>query len=160
MAENDLIPPAQAAEQLGLAKSTLSRQIKAGLVRSHAGRVRLSEVVEDRARNVRHRTPPASDGASSSFARARADKEASLAQLRRIEVAVKDGRLVDAATVHRKVFELARGERDALLNWPSRVVALIAAEIGADQVKLAVVLEKHVREYLAERAEPHLRLAG
>jgi phage terminase Nu1 subunit (DNA packaging protein) len=77
-----------------------------------------------------------------------------------LKIEAQSGRLVDAATVHKKIFELARGERDALLNWPSRVVALIAAEIGADQVKLAVVLEKHVREYLAERAEPHLRLAG
>jgi hypothetical protein len=69
------------------------------------------------------------------------------------------------------VFRLAREERDAWVNWPARVAALIAAELSAscsetaggtvqvDQHMLHTVLERHVREHLAELAEvrPSLR---
>jgi hypothetical protein len=55
--------------------------------------------------------------------------------------------------VRRRVFELSRSDRDALMNWPARVAPLIAGEFGIDQVRLAVCLEAHVRQYLSERAE-------
>jgi hypothetical protein len=51
------------------------------------------------------------------------------------------------------VFELARRDRDALLNFPAQKSPMIAAEVGADQVKLTVVLEKYVRQFLSERAD-------
>lgn len=93
-----------------------------------------------------------------STAEAQRVKEIYLALLRKQEFEEADKQLVDAATVRRQVFEVARLERDAWLGWPSRVSALIAAEIGADQATLAIALEKHVREQLAGRAEPNLRV--
>jgi hypothetical protein len=161
---DQLIGIAEAARILGLNRSTLSRQIKLGLVRAHGGKVRLSELKLDRranldmSRRVRY-AAPRDDGSNSSFAAARAKKEMYLAQLRELEYAVKSGRLVDAEIVRRRVFELARSDRDALLNWPAQVAPLIAAEFGIDQVRLAVCLEAHVRRYLSERAErPRLDL--
>ena len=50
--DDPLISPAEAARVIGVNKSTLSRQIKAGAVRSHGGKVRLSEVLADRAANI------------------------------------------------------------------------------------------------------------
>jgi hypothetical protein len=50
--------------------------------------------------------------------------------------------------------ELARHERDALLNWPARIAPILAGAVGCDQIELAVCLEKHVRQYLSERADP------
>jgi hypothetical protein len=50
---DDLISLGAAAKVLGINKSTLSRQVRTGQVRSHGGKVRLSEVREDRAKNVR-----------------------------------------------------------------------------------------------------------
>lgn len=50
---DDLISIAAAAKAEGINKSTLSRQVKSGQVRSHGGKVRLSEVREDRAKNLR-----------------------------------------------------------------------------------------------------------
>lgn len=41
-----------AARAIGINKSTLSRQVKSGAIRSHDGKVRLSEVLEDRANNI------------------------------------------------------------------------------------------------------------
>lgn len=184
MADDKFISIAAAAKTIGLNKSTLSRQVKTGAIRSHGGKVRLSEVLEDRASNIdlaqsRRRPSGATDatagatpadattddpapilvdGALVSFAEAQRIKENYLAKLRGLEFDLKSKRLVDAEAVHRAVFELARAERDALVNWPARVAPLIAAELGVEQVTLAVALEKHVRQYLAERSEPVLRL--
>jgi hypothetical protein len=150
-----LLSLSQAARAIGVNKSTISRQIRDGQIRSQDGKVKLSELRVDRKNNLRHADP------EPTFARARAVKETYLAQLRRLEYQVKTGALIKTDLVQSRVFELARKERDALANWPSRVSPLIAAEIGCDQVALAVALEKHVREFLAERsADPIVRLAG
>jgi len=47
-----LISLGAAAKAVGINKSTLSRQVKSGAIRSHGGKVRLSEVLEDRANNI------------------------------------------------------------------------------------------------------------
>ena len=53
MSEADpLISISAAAKKIGVNKSTLSRQIADGSLRSHEGKVRLSEVLEDRANNI------------------------------------------------------------------------------------------------------------
>lgn len=198
--DDPLISIAECARNIGINKSTLSRQIKSGLIRSHDGAVRLSEVLEDRANNIdkaiwanrtKDKSPPAgaplhamtpdaealhatlddetdesdddeviTDDGAMPLGVAKALKETYLARLRRLEFQQKSGRLVDADAAKKAVFDLSRQDRDSWSNWPSRVSPLIAAELGVDQVKLAVVLEKHVREQLAERAQPTLRLAG
>jgi hypothetical protein len=199
--DDPLISIGKCAREIGLNKSTLSRQIKAGLIRSHDGSVRLSEVLEDRANNIDksiwanrskdksepspaplHATVPVAevlhatpddeeddapddaevivDGEAMPLGKAKALKETDLARLRRLEFEVKSGRLVDADAAKKAVFDLSRQDRDSWTNWPSRVSPLIAAELGVDQVKLAVVLEKYVRDHLAERAQPALRLAS
>lgn len=81
-----------------------------------------------------------------------AKKEGYQALLRKLEHEVKSARLVDAAAVSSKVFNLARVERDAWLNWPSRIAPLLAAEFGIDSVAFTVALEKRVREHLSDRA--------
>lgn len=48
----ELISIAEAARAIGVNRSTLQRQIKAGMIREHGGKVRLSEVLEDRASNI------------------------------------------------------------------------------------------------------------
>jgi hypothetical protein len=49
---DELISIAEAAKKVGVNKSTLSRQVNSGAVRSHNGKVRLAEVLEDRANNI------------------------------------------------------------------------------------------------------------
>jgi hypothetical protein len=69
------------------------------------------------------------------------------------------GELVDRARAVAQVFRLARDERDAWVNWPARVAAMIAAELEVDPHQVQTVLERHVRDHLAEFAEvrPNLR---
>jgi hypothetical protein len=52
MNDEALIGITEAARQIGISHSTLSRQVKLGQVRSHRGKVRLSEVLQDRANNI------------------------------------------------------------------------------------------------------------
>lgn len=75
------------------------------------------------------------------------------ARERDLRMQVARGKLVDAERVGKVAFDVARRARDAWMNWPSRVAPLIAASLGCDQVNLAVELENHVRQHLAEHAE-------
>jgi hypothetical protein len=182
---DDLLSVREAARAIGMSHSTLLRQIKAGKIRAHDGKVRLSEVLEDRANNIdasiwearRQLSGQAVhapddderedddcvvlvDDVALPIAKAKALKETYLARLRRLEFDEKSGRLVDAETVQKAVFELSRQDRDAWSNWPAQVSPLMAAELGIDQVALSVVLERYVREHLAERSRSApLRLA-
>jgi len=63
------------------------------------------------------------------------------------------GELVDRPRAMALVFRLAREERDSWINWPVRVAALMAAELGIDTHQMQRVLEDHVRSHLADLAE-------
>ena len=93
------------------------------------------------------------------FMQARTANEVLKAQERRVRLQRMKGELVDRAKAVAQVFKLARDERDAWVNWPARVAAIMAAELEVDTHKLHTVLERHVREHLAELAEirPSLR---
>ena len=101
----------------------------------------------------------AGPGQAMTFMQARTANEVLKAQERRVRVQRMKGELVDRAKAVAQVFRLARDERDAWVNWPARVAAMIAGELGVDAHKLHTVLERHVRDHLAELAEirPSLR---
>jgi hypothetical protein len=77
----------------------------------------------------------------------------------------KKGVLVDRARAETLVFRLARQERDTWVTWPTRVAALMAAQLSAEMEKvsgtpvtietaiLQRVLETHVREQLDALAD-------
>jgi hypothetical protein len=93
------------------------------------------------------------------YMQARTANEVLKAQERRLKLQQIKGELVDRAKAVAHVFRLARDERDAWINWPARAAAVIAAELQVDSHQLHTVLERQVREHLAELAEikPHLR---
>jgi hypothetical protein len=119
---------------------------------------------------LREHGEPVSAGGMT-FMQARTANEVLKAQERRLRLQQMKGELVDRAKAVAQVFRLAREERDAWVNWPARVTAMMAAELSAscsdaaggtvqvDQHKLHTVLERHVRDHLAELAEvrPSLR---
>jgi hypothetical protein len=143
-----------AAKAEGVSRQHLHRQIKVGLVRSHGGKVRLSEVREDRARNVdasranRRKGPRPIDP---SLMAAKLRKEQALAGLRELELRERASKLVDTRAVVHHANELINEFRDALGNWPASVAPTIASQIGADVDAFRIALEKHVRGFLAER---------
>jgi hypothetical protein len=107
---------------------------------------------------LREHGEPVSAGGMT-FMQARTANEVLKAQERRLRLQQMKGELVDRAKAVAQVFKLARDERDAWVNWPARVAAMIAAEIEVDPHQLHTVLERYVRDHLAELAEvrPSLR---
>jgi hypothetical protein len=119
---------------------------------------------------LREHGEPVSAGGMT-FMQARTANEVLKAQERRLRLQQMKGELIDRARAVAQIFMLAREERDAWVNWPARVAAMMAAELSAsssdaaggavevDQHSLHTVLERHVREHLAELAEirPSLR---
>jgi hypothetical protein len=107
---------------------------------------------------LREHGEPVSAGGMT-FMQARTANEVLKAQERRLRLQQMKGELVDRAKAVAQVFKLARDERDAWVNWPARVAAVIAADLEVDPHKLHTVLERHVLDHLAALAEvrPSLR---
>ncbi|MGH6919842.1 MAG: elements of external origin [Geminicoccaceae bacterium] len=127
------------------------------------GRHRAMKPVPDTAvgavrETLREHGEPVSAGGMT-FMQARTANEVLKAQERRLRLQQMKGELVDRAKAVAQVFRLARDERDAWVNWPARVAAMIAADLEVDPHHLHTVLERHVRDHLAELAEvrPSLR---
>jgi hypothetical protein len=80
------------------------------------------------------------------------------AQTAKVRLQKMKGELVDRASATTMVFDLARRERDAWLNWPSRVAANMAAELGVDTHLTEQVLDKYLRRHLADMAEIEIAL--
>ncbi|MDK9720401.1 MAG: elements of external origin [Rhodospirillales bacterium] len=106
-------------------------------------------------------TPPPSPAASAdpppppgmSFAQARTAHEIAKAQRARIQVQRLKSEMVERASAMNLVFKLARQERDAWINWPARVAALMAAQMGVEVSVVQKILETQVRAHLDELSE-------
>jgi hypothetical protein len=82
------------------------------------------------------------------FVQARTANEVLKAQERRVRLQRMKAELVDRAKAVAQVFKLAREERDAWVNWPARVAAMMASELEVDTHELHTALERHVRDHL------------
>jgi len=100
----------------------------------------------------------AGDGGEVSFVKARMANEVLKAQTARVRLQKMKGEVVDRARATAMVFDLARRERDAWLNWPPRVAADIAAELGAEPHAVEQVLMRYLRRHLAEMSEVKVEL--
>ena len=109
-------------------------------------------------------------GDSASYLKARTALTVYQAQERQLAIQKKKGALVDRARAETLVFRLARQERDAWVTWPTRVAALMAAQLAAEMetaegtpvtIETAIlqrVLETHVREQLDALADLRVSL--
>jgi hypothetical protein len=87
------------------------------------------------------------------FVQARTAHEIAKAHLARLRLQERSGELVDRASAAALVFRLAREERDSWINWPARVAAMMAAELGVEAHTMQKALEIHVRAQLDGLAE-------
>jgi len=87
-------------------------------------------------------------------------KENYLALLKKLEFEQKDGSLVDMALAERVLFEGARAQRDAWLNWPARVGPLVAADLGLEADRVTEALTEHVHKHIAQLGEPDVHFTG
>ncbi|MDE2284723.1 MAG: elements of external origin [Hyphomicrobiales bacterium] len=100
--------------------------------------------------------PPSAGGMN--YVTARTANEVIKAQERRLRLGKLKGELVDRVKATTTVFMLARRERDAWVQWPARVAALIAAELGVDAHLMEATLDRHVRQHLAELSDIRVEL--
>ena len=115
--------------------------------------------------------PVSGPGDSTSYLKARTALIVYQAQERQLSIQRKKGVLVDRARAETLMFRLARQERDSWVTWPTRVAALMAAQLSAEMEKasgvpvtietaiLQRVLETHVREQLDVLADLRVSLA-
>jgi hypothetical protein len=97
----------------------------------------------------------ANDTRRGSYADALAEKERYTAQLRRLAVEEKEGRLVELAVVQAIFFDAFRSQRDSWLNWPTRVAPLVAAALGVTDIeRVTRVLDEQVYAHLCSLGEP------
>jgi len=109
-------------------------------------------------------------GDSTSYLKARTALTVYQAQERQLSIQKKKGVLVDRARAETLVFRLARQERDTWVTWPTRMAALMAAQLSAEMERvsgtpvtietaiLQRVLETHVREQLDALADLRVSL--
>ena len=107
--------------------------------------------------------PPAADplprAAQNTFHDARTANEVLKAQERRLRLDERKGKLVDKARALLLVHRLAREERDAILAWPARVAAEMAAELGVDAHRLQTMMDSRLRQHLAGRHDVRVQVS-
>ena len=81
-------------------------------------------------------------------------KENGLALLRLIDARKRAGEVVEMADAEAVIFEMFRLQRDAWLNFPSRVAPLIAAELGVEADGVLEALTVHVHQQLTYLRHP------
>jgi len=96
----------------------------------------------------------ATEGATMSMDEAQRVKENYLALLRQLEYEQKSGALVELELAEKILFEQARAQRDAWLNWPTRVGPLLAAELGLEADRVTCVLADYVHRHIAQLGAP------
>jgi hypothetical protein len=120
----------------------------------------LARGAKGRARAAAQAERQGGDPANWTLLEAQRQKEIHLAEKHRLDKEEREGRLVDREAAERLFFHTHRLTRDRWQNWIPRVAPLVAADLGIDQVKLAVVLEKYVRQELVEQATPEFMLGA
>jgi len=136
---------------------------------SDARRAEMTDPDQQR-RSTGGETGISSPADSTSYLKARTALTVYQAQERQLAIQKKKGVLVDRARAETLVFRLARQERDVWVTWPSRVAALMAAEVAAGverqsggpvMIEAAIlqrVLETHVRAQLDALADLRISL--
>lgn len=162
---SELVSLRKGASELGIALSTLQHHVKRGNVRLIDGKVDVDVARIQLARNAdpeqsaRGRMnggteQPGSAGGGEKGGgglwREKERTEALRAELLQLELAEKQGKLVDAGEVRRATMNKARIARDALLSLPTRIAAELAAESDPGKVHDRLVAE--IRAICAELA--------
>lgn len=81
-------------------------------------------------------------------------KENALAAKHLLAARHSAGHLVEVDHAEKVLFETQRGQRDAWMNFPTRIGPLLAAELGLDADKVVEALTVHVHQQLADLGEP------
>ena len=100
--------------------------------------------------------PELSGGGRQNFSTYQQAKTADIyyrAMLAKAKLKMVTGETIDRKKAGQHAFNLGRALRDLFSSFSTRYGALIAAELGADEHKTAVVLDEYIRKLLSESRE-------
>ena len=143
-----LIRPQHAAEQL-IAAGVIVRSAGS---KTHTPTVAAGAILP--ARNSTRGTPAGQNVAPPSYDVSRAEHEALKVKLAGLDLAERRGDLVPRALADAVLFDACRALRDAWLNWPARVAAVMASRLKIDPALLMRELDGQVKAQLAAIADP------
>lgn len=173
----------EVARRLGVSHTALQKAQRAGRIAPEADggwdvdkvRARLAESSDPVRKTAAFMAPPpppprptvapaaAPDplprAAGNTFHDARTANEVLKAQERRLRIDERKGKLVDKARALLLVHRLAKEERDAILAWPARVAAEMAAELGVDAHRLQTMMDARLRQHLAARHDVRVQVS-
>ena len=87
-------------------------------------------------------------------------KENALAAKHLLAARHSAGHLVEIEHAEAALFETQRSQRDAWMNFPTRIGPLLAAELGVDADKVVEALTVHVHRQLDDLGEPEADFTG
>lgn len=87
-------------------------------------------------------------------------KENALAAKHLLAARKDAGNLVEIELAERVLFETQRSQRDAWINFPTRIGPLLAAELGIEADKVVEALTAHVHQQLDDLGEPEADFTG
>jgi hypothetical protein len=93
------------------------------------------------------------NGATMTFTEARAANEIVKARMGALRLAERRSELINKARAMDGGFVFFRSIRDSFQVWPSRISAIVAAELRCDAHALEVALDREVNAYLAGMAD-------
>ncbi|WP_372425853.1 hypothetical protein [Salinarimonas chemoclinalis] len=151
------------AELIGVSQGRVSQMVKAGLpvlpngrINVAAGRAWCEENTDPNRRRANLAGAPGQPDMSGLVrlpaGSARAARDAAEADIARMKAERMRGRLLDRRTTLRTVESYARAERDSWLGFVHRVAPLLAAETGAEISAVAAILDREIRDHLANLA--------
>ncbi len=172
MPRRKFVTQAEYARHCGLHPSTIRTQIKNGIIPTHKGKIDVAEAdcaraervqIDGRRRGKRAQTDmaiaaaeqtndpdPTEQANGLNITKIKTAKATVDLRIASLDLKRKEGKLVDRDAARRAFFHEFRAVRDSLLNWPSRVAAVIAGEVGCNPKQMQDILERYIREHLEE----------
>lgn len=156
---------AEFAKEVGLSKGRIGQLVAEGLPMEPGGGIDLakgkrwiSDNLDPRRREAATGTAP--DGRLGMVAQMRAQKLLRETRMLDMQVKRQEGALIAREDVARAAFGRARFERDSWTGWASRAATALASETGSDPGQTFAVLDRLVREQLAELASTPWSIDG
>lgn len=99
------------------------------------------------------------EGADLSREEASRIRENYMALQAKLQYEKDSGQTIELAIAEEVLFNAFRQQRDAWLNWPSRVAPLIAADLNVPADRMTEVLIEHVHKHISVLGEPEFNPA-
>jgi hypothetical protein len=148
------------ADAIGVTPGRVSQMIGAGLPVTAAGRIDLERGKAWVSENIDANRRRVAPGAVQPRNASRNLLDASQAEIARLKAAQLGGNLIDRVATLQAIEGRARFEREAWIGWVNRAAPEIASATNADLQSVVAVLDRLVRDHLANLAQTPLEIEG